>query len=246
MSVPVRIVSLVPSISELLWDLGLEHQLVGITKFCIHPDKMFRSIQHIGGTKDLNLEKIVALHPDLILANKEENQKEQIEILQKKFKVLVTDINSYEEALCAIDDIGKYTSRELESAKMTHEIECAFRSLQHQSTTRKRVLYLIWQKPFMVVGENTFIHSMLEKAGFENCCNRSRYPVVTLEEIAEMKPDYLFLSTEPFPFKETHFSQFSFLQPNQIKLVDGEMFSWYGSRLKYAPAYFNQLLSATR
>lgn len=237
----MRIISLVPSITELLCDLGLEKNLVGITKFCIHPDSVFHNVQKVGGTKNLRLDLIRSLSPDLIIANKEENVKEQIEELSAEFNLLLTDVNTFDEAIEMIHTIGAMTNTKECADRMVSEVQEAFSSLIH-SGTKKRVIYLIWRDPFMAAGTNTFIHSMIEKIGLVNCISAERYPELSVREMQEFNPDYILLSTEPYPFKEEHKKEFMPLSENKIIVVDGEMFSWYGSRLKLAPVYFKQLL----
>lgn len=238
---PQRIVSLVPSQSELLWDLGLKDRLAGITKFCIHPRQMFESIARIGGTKTLNIEKIRALKPDLIIGNKEENERSQIEALQKEFTVWMSDIYDLEDALKTITAIGELTNTTEKANTITEEIRLSFHELPFLD---KSVLYLIW-KPYMAAGRGTFIGSMLEKIGLKNVISEddSRYPQLSLEEIRALNPELIFLSSEPFPFKQTHADELQHILPGtKIVLVDGELFSWYGSRLLESVAYFHELV----
>jgi ABC-type Fe3+-hydroxamate transport system substrate-binding protein len=239
---PKRIVSLVPSQSELLWDLGLQEQLVGITKFCIHPKSMFESVSRVGGTKTLSLEKIRSLKPDLIIGNKEENERTQIEALQKEFKVWMSDIYTLEDALKTITAIGELTGT-LDKAKTISEgIAHSFQQLPY---CEKSVLYLIW-KPYMAAGKGTFIGDLLMKIGLKNVIHEeeSRYPQLTMEEIVALKPELVFLSSEPFPFKQMHAHELQLALPDsKIILVDGELFSWYGSRLLKSVAYFHELLN---
>ena len=239
---PRRIVSLVPSQTELLADLGLEEEVVGITKFCVHPERWFSSKKRVGGTKTVNLEKVAALQPDLIIGNKEENVREQIEWLEKRFPVWMSDVRDLNDACNMIEQVGALTGKPDEAAGLSEHIRTAFEALPVPEQ-RRPCAYFIWRKPYMVAGSDTFIHHMLERAGFENVFGRlSRYPEVTLEQVAEARPDVLLLSSEPYPFAEKHFSAFQEYLPNiPLRIVDGEMFSWYGSRLLFAPAYFLQL-----
>lgn len=238
--IPLRIISLVPSISELLWDLGLQQELIGITKFCIHPDEMFRKVERIGGTKTLDLEKIKSLQPDLIIGNKEENVKEQIEELKKDFNLILTDVNTVEEGLEMIHSIGLATDREAISLQIVKDIKREFSSLK-SIQPKSRVIYFIWKSPYMVAGQDTFIHSMLEAAGFENCICDLRYPEIALEDCKKLNPDHVLLSTEPFPFKEDNLNEFKDAGFSSVHLVDGELFSWYGSRMRKSAAYFTKL-----
>lgn len=237
----MKIVSLVPSITALLYTLDLETAVVGITKFCVHPEHWFRTKTRVGGTKDLHIEKIAALQPGLIIANKEENVKEQVEALQQRFPVLVTDVNSYGTSLEMIRTIGTATQRRNEAAVLITAIEKAFGQLD--SPVQKTAVYFIWNDPWMTVGGDTFISDMMARAGFLNLyASHSRYPVINPEALKALQPEYLLLSSEPYPFKEKHKAALQQLLPDTtILLVDGELFSWYGSRMLQAPAYFKKL-----
>jgi ABC-type Fe3+-hydroxamate transport system substrate-binding protein len=241
-NIPCRIISLVPSQTELLSDLGLENEVVGITKFCIHPERWFQTKTRVGGTKQLKPDIIRKLAPDLIIANKEENVKEQVEELSRHFPVWTSDVNNLEGAYEMIRQIGIITEKKEIAELLVDRLQ---RNFSPPSTPGSwlRAAYLIWQKPFMTVGGDTFIHSMMEVAGFDNVFkDRLRYPEITLEDLEKTSCQLLFLSSEPFPFKQKHVEE---LQPHlcktKIVLVDGEMFSWYGSRLLKAPGYFEQL-----
>jgi ABC-type Fe3+-hydroxamate transport system substrate-binding protein len=241
---PKRIISVVPSQTELLYHFGLEEKVIGITKFCIHPKHWFSTKTRIGGTKNLLLEKIKSLQPDLVIANKEENVQEQIEALAQWYPVWVSDVNKLEDALTMIATIGAITGTAEKATSLKTHIAQAFQSLQ---TTALEVLpktvYLIWKDPFMTVGGDTFIHNMLQCAGFNNLfVHKSRYPQTSLQEIQAMNCELLFLSSEPYPFRQKHIDELQAHLPHtKIILVDGEMFSWYGSRLQWAPVYFREL-----
>ncbi|MFT7114026.1 MAG: ABC-type Fe3+-hydroxamate transport system substrate-binding protein [Candidatus Azotimanducaceae bacterium] len=240
---PKRIVSVVPSQTELLYDLGLEDRVVGITKFCIHPDTWFRSKTRVGGTKNLNLEVIAALNPDLILANKEENTKEEIEALAKLYPVWISDIYNLNDAYAMIKGIGEITNSRLAADKIVQKISSNFSALEKLEHSAS-CIYLIWKSPYMCAGTDTFINDLLGLCGFQNLI-QGRYPVLTAKEIQKLNPEYILLSSEPYPFKEKHIKELQLLCPNaNIRLVDGEHFSWYGSRLINAPHYFNKLLKA--
>ncbi len=238
---PQRIISLVPSQTELLYDLGLEDEVTGITKFCIHPQKWFRSKTRIGGTKQLHLNQIRELTPDLIIANKEENTREQIEELAKEFPVWTSDVNNYSQALEMIMAIGKMTGKEMEAQKLFDEIRKEFSKLS--AVKKYRAAYFIWKDPYMVAGHDNFIHDMMQHAGFENVfSDRTRYPSISIDELKSLNCEVLLLSSEPYPFSQKHIDELQPLLPGiKILLVDGEMFSWYGSRMAKAPAYFMQL-----
>ena len=242
---PQRIISLVPSITELLYDLNLSTQVVGITKFCVHPPEWFQTKEKIGGTKNVNIEKIKALQPDLIIASKEENVKEQIEILAKLFPVCLTDVCSYDDAMQMILNIGEITLKKTEAFALSNIIQAEFNTLL-KPTHSINTIYLIWKDPYMTVGGDTFIHDLMQKIGLRNMFGeQNRYPQITLEELAILNPQLILLSSEPYPFKEKHIREIqTFLPTAKVMLVDGEMFSWYGSRMKYMPAYFNKLLAA--
>ncbi|MFM7024051.1 MAG: ABC transporter substrate-binding protein [Flavobacteriales bacterium] len=237
-----RIISVVPSLTELLFDLGLKEEVVGITKFCIHPDEWLHSKTRIGGTKQLNIEAIKKLNPDLIIANKEENEKEQILELAKDFDVLLTDIKTLDDALIAMYDIGKAVGKEKEALQINSQIQQEFEKLiPHKNT---HVAYLIWRDPYMSINRNTFIHHLMALNGWQNVFgdHNDRYPMTDIEIIREKNPEYIFLSSEPFPFAQKHADEIAAQLPEcKVILVDGEMFSWYGSRLKRAVTYFHEL-----
>lgn len=239
---PKRIISLVPSQTELLSCLSLEKDVVGITKFCVHPEEWFRTKTRIGGTKNVDLEKITSLQPDLIIANKEENVKDDVEALAASFPVWVSDVNDLQDALSMIVSLGKVTGREDTAQQLATNIKTAFAQLKTPSKN-PRTAYLIWKDPYMTVGGDTFIHSLLEAAGFGNVFEeKTRYPIITIKELQATNCELLLLSSEPYPFKEKHIAELREQLPAaKILLVDGEMFSWYGSRLLHAPAYFAAL-----
>jgi len=224
--------------------LNLDEAVVGITKFCIHPNSWFVQKPRIGGTKNPNLDRIGALQPDLIIANQEENNQSDVLSLAQSYPVWLTDVHDYTSAISTIRMLGQCTYRETEAEQVITSIETAWKQIKIPFPKPKRVLYLIWQNPYMSVGGDTFIHSILEKAGFQNILsNRKRYPVITLEEMADAQPDYLFLSSEPYPFRAVHIDDLQQKLPKtSIHLVDGEAFSWYGSRMMRTPAYLSKQL----
>jgi len=244
-SVPKRILSLVPSQTELLFKLGLDSEIVGITKFCLHPHEKVRSKLHIGGTKQLNIPLIKEIAPDLIIANKEENDKGQVEDLMALCPVWVSDIYDLSSALQMIIGVGEIVSRVNESKLLIDLIEESFAKLHRIDDLQ--VAYLIWRKPYMAAGQGTFINAMLNLCGFKNVIQHERYPVISSDDIVKAKPDILFLSSEPYPFVVKHIAEFQTMLPfAEILLVDGEMFSWYGSRLLHAPAYFNSVIQSLK
>lgn len=231
-----RIVSLVPSQTELLVDLGLEDRIVGVTKFCVHPKGLKKQKTIIGGTKNFHFDKIDALQPDLIIGNKEENYQEGIALLEKKYPVWMSDIYTLKDALEMMKGIGEITGTIVQADNLIHEISQDIASLAQQN--KGTAVYLIWKDPMMTVGPQTFIHDMLDRAGFTNLVQEPRYPKLSLEDLKKLSPDFLLLSSEPFPFKQKHIDEFAtHLPQTQVQLVDGEMFSWYGSRLRYFKEY---------
>ena len=242
---PQRIISLVPSQTELLFDLGLNKEVVGITKFCIHPNEWFRSKKRIGGTKQLNLSAIRELQPGLIIANKEENLQQQVEELEKEFPVWISDIGNLQDACDMIRMIGELVDKNQRAREISADIMKRFVQLDSiaENYEHPRTTYLIWKDPLMTVGGDTFINDMMNYAGFKNVFgDQYRYPITSFEELNSLQCELLLLSSEPFPFKQVHADEIQKHLPNtNIALVDGEMFSWYGSRLQYAPAYFTQL-----
>ncbi len=239
---PSRIISLVPSQTELLFSLGLQNEIVGITKFCIHPLSLCKNKEKIGGTKNLNTDKIFKLNPDIVFANKEENVKEQITLLKSKgIPIWTSDIKTLQDALSMIHEIGRITDKIKMTNEMIEKIESGFNSLSKRIPTK--VAYLIWKDPYMTIGSDTFINEMLSKLGLKNIFDDSiRYPIVTLEEIKIKNPDLILLSSEPFPFKEKHVLEIKKVCINSaIKVVDGTFFSWYGSRLLESINYFQNI-----
>lgn len=239
---PVRIVSLVPSQTELLFDLGLQDRVVGITKFCVHPEEWFRSKTRIGGTKDVDIEKVKSLNPDLIIGNKEENTLKDIKALRKIAPVWISDVNNLEQSIEMIQSVGEICNVSPKANEISKQITENFNSF-NSKVKGKSVLYFIWKNPYMVAAKDTFIDSILtNQLGLNNqLSSQNRYPSIELNDVSE-EPDYIFLSSEPYPFKEKHTEEINKIFPNaKVALVNGEYFSWYGSRLIGAPAYFDKL-----
>jgi ABC-type Fe3+-hydroxamate transport system substrate-binding protein len=241
-----RIISLVPSITELLFYLQLENEVVGITKFCVLPENWFRNKTRVGGTKNINYSIVDQLCPDLIIANKEENVKDQIEKLAGKYDVFVTDVNTLSDAITMINEVGKLTGKTMKASSLANEITDGFETLQQISSSKRKIrtAYFIWKDPFMVAGSDTFINDMMTYCGFENIFARQkRYPEITLNEVVENDCELIVLSSEPYPFKYKHKDELQKKFPQiKIMLADGEMFSWYGSRLLESVHYFNKIL----
>lgn len=237
---PQRIISLVPSQTEFLADINLETNVVGITRFCVRPSDWFYSKARVGGTKDPDVDRILALKPDLILANAEENTKETVAALEHLHPVWVSDVNDLGSALQMMQMIGNLTWRHDTAKDWVDRIQERFRVLSLEPTGLK-VLYLIWKGPWMAAGKDTFISSMIAEAGFENVVKGDRYPELTMEEIHRLSPDLIFLSSEPYPFSESHAHELQHLTGIPTHCVDGEMFSWYGTRLLHSATYFAEL-----
>ncbi len=240
---PERIVSLVPSQTELLVDLGLEENIVGVTKFCVHPEHLRKIKKVVGGTKKVHYNKISALNPDIILCNKEENTPEMVKELEKICPVHVSDIISLEDAMEVIVQFGEIFGKTDISVSIVKNFNydlSKFRSIQK---TPRKVIYLIWRNPWMAAGKDTFINTLLELNNWENVVheNDNRYPEIIIQDLEILNPDLVLLSSEPFPFKEKHIIEIKEHYKGQVELVDGEYFSWYGSRLIPAIKYFEKL-----
>jgi iron complex transport system substrate-binding protein len=241
---PSRIVSLVPSQTELLIDLGLETSIVGVTKFCVHPSNLRKQKAIVGGTKQVKFEKIKALAPDIIFCNKEENTKEMVAELEKIAPVWISDVNSIQDCVEMIQSFGEIFLVEAKAKEMIESIQnelVNFEKAMLEKPTFKTA-YLIWKDPYMVAGRNTFINTLLDLNKFQNIfANRNeRYPEILINELKTA--DLILLSSEPFPFQQKHIDELSQALDNKnVLLVDGEYFSWYGSRLKEAFRYFRTL-----
>lgn len=240
---PQRIVSLVPSQTELLHYLGLEERVVGITKFCIHPHEWYRKKTRVGGTKNVDFDKVRALEPDLIIGNKEENNQRDIEQLQGQYPTWVSDIYTLEDVYEMMTQLGIVLGVTPKTTVLVEQLRRDMDSLQANQAPNKRVAYFIWRKPWMVAAHHTFIDHLLGLAGFINVFGtQERYPEIELEQLAIAQPEIIFLSSEPYPFKEKHQMELAMICPGAaIELVDGEMFSWYGSRLLHTANYIQNL-----
>lgn len=238
----MKVVSLVPSITEALFDLGLtENEIIGRTKFCIHPSEKVKNVPIIGGTKNINIEKIKALQPDLILANKEENVKEQVEALMPEFKVTVTNVENIEDNYYLLKSLGKTFHKEEIAQLFNLKIYEILQSTKLK--TPIKAAYLIWKNPYMTVGSDTFIHKILHEIGFINIFkDQKRYPEIQVEDLKDA--EVIMLSSEPFPFKEKHIEELKEIYPNKkIMIVDGEAFSWYGTHIAKCESYFKELMA---
>lgn len=244
---PKRIISLVPSITETLYEMGLEEQIVGITRFCVHPYHFKSTKTVVGGTKQVKFDKITDLQPDIIIANKEENTEEIVSQLQEICPVWVTDIETFDDTIQMIKDFGELFKRKTDAQKWTEKLIFAktdFEAYMKDVPFRKAA-YLIWRNPYMVAGEHTFINHLLEMNHFTNIYagREERYPEVEIRKMRiQGDPELVFLSSEPYPFKEEHAFEIGRATHHaKTVFVDGEMFSWYGTRLFKAFQYFKQL-----
>jgi ABC-type Fe3+-hydroxamate transport system substrate-binding protein len=237
---PRRVVSLVPSQTELLADLGLGDAVVGLTRFCVHPEGWKRRKPIVGGTKNLRLDRIEALRPDLVLANREENEREQVEAVAAFAPVYVTDVATVEDAVAMIRAVGRLVDRAACADALADEIARGFDDLDGAEPLR--AAYFIWRRPWMSAGGDTFISDVMRRARLVNVFGaRARYPEVTTDEIAAAQPERLLLSSEPYPFKAEHAAELEEATGTPAALVDGEVFSWYGSRMRHAPPYLRAL-----
>jgi len=238
---PKRIISLVPSLTELLVDLGLEDRIVGVTRFCVHPIHLRKKANIVGGTKQVRNKKIQNLQPDLIFANKEENQPEDIEELEKICPVHVSDVQTIKGCYKLIEQYGNLTDTAKEAKIINDQLKNAQADFTNfiKDKSQLKVAYLIWKDPWMAVGGDSFIHEMLKINHYDNVFkHQKRYPEIKLADLEDA--DHVFLSTEPYPFKEENTEELP-VDPAKVKIVDGEYFSWYGSRLIQAFSYFKKL-----
>ncbi|RYY61966.1 MAG: cobalamin-binding protein [Chitinophagaceae bacterium] len=238
-----RIISLVPSLTELLYDLGLDQEVIGITRFCVHPRHWYRSKTRIGGTKDLNVSLVRNLHPHLLVASKEENIKEQVQALATDTAVWLTDIRTLEDALLLIRQAGTLTGHQQQAHRIHDIVAGSFARIRPLAAEPVRTAYLIWKNPYMTVGDDTFIHHMMAAGGFVNVfTGQQRYPVTDAGQLRAKNLQVLLLSSEPYPFREKDLDELQSQLPGvAVALVDGELFSWYGSRLQHTAAYLQKL-----
>ncbi|WP_033956242.1 ABC transporter substrate-binding protein [Psychroserpens jangbogonensis] len=242
---PKRIVSLVPSQTELLVDLGLMDTIVGVTKFCVHPKQLRKEKAVVGGTKQVHFDKIKALKPDIILCNKEENTKEMISELEQIAPVHISDIYTIEDSLELMKMYGELFDVTEKSQSIIDEIKMKIKAFDELMTDQPKlkVAYFIWKKPWMVAASQTFINEILSLNNFENIYQDvNRYPEIKLSELKNKQPDIVLFSSEPYPFNDNDIKEFKSVYPEiKVIIVDGEAFSWYGSRLVKAFDYFEEL-----
>lgn len=235
-----RIISLVPSQTEFLYAIGLEDKIAGQTVFCVNPPDAYKKSFKVGGTKKVKYDKIAECRPDLIICNKEENTEEIVEKLARDYPVWVSDIKNTDDAFVMMSELGKLLGAEKKSTELIEKIKSSLKS------SRKihiyDAVYLIWRKPYMAAGADTFVSHMMKRAGFINMIHAKRYPELSEEDLITLNPPLVLLSSEPYPFNEKHAGELKKLLPgSKIICVDGEMFSWYGSHLLNSQNYFNEL-----
>lgn len=243
---PRRIVSLIPSTTELLCHLGLADALVGITVYCIEPRDVVTTKQKIGGEKNPDVAAIVALAPDLVITNVEENRREDVEALRAAgVPVWVVYPRSVDDTVRFIRELGAITDAAARADALADEIAALAASARAAGAQRTpaRVFYPIWRGPYMTINRDTYIHDVLRTVGAVNVFGErpERYPTVTLEEVAACRPDVIVLPDEPFRFRRVHVKEFEGMT-GRIHLMDGKLFSWHGPRLAEAlrtlPALF--------
>jgi ABC-type Fe3+-hydroxamate transport system substrate-binding protein len=229
-----KIVSLVPSLTELIIDFGLKDQLIGRTRFCVNPEDEVEDIPIMGGTKNPRLDKIRKANPDYIIANKEENRPQDIKTLMDDFEVNVTEIQTIKDALITIHELGQILEVADTAPKLITDIQQRLEERPDEAPLR--TAYLIWKDPWMTVGYDTYIHDVMSHWNLSNVFSeKSRYPEFELDDLKDYNPDLILLSSEPYPFKEKHIAQIEESYPAaRVLLVEGQWFSWYGSRMKHA------------
>jgi ABC-type Fe3+-hydroxamate transport system substrate-binding protein len=250
----MRIVSLCPSLTELVFDLGLGDSLVGVTKFCVHPADRVRGIEKVGGTKTPKVERIAELAPELVLLNEEENRAEDAEALEAAgLACHISFPKTAIETAEMVRSIGEAVGRPDKAEDIARSIEDAARLVREESEGKSavRYAYLIWREPLMSVSGDTFISDLLRLAGGENAFvdRPKRYPVVEARDLAAAGLDAVLLSTEPYPFQEKHVAEVSRhtgLAPEIFHIVDGEMLSWHGSRTPAGIEYAAEVIGRIR
>jgi len=228
-----RIVSLVPSITELVCELGLADRLVGRTGFCIHPKEALKRIPKVGGTKSVNLEKVRRLAPTHAIVNVDENRKETADALAAFVpNVIVTHPLAPLDNLALYRQIGDAFGKQREAEDLCARFELIYRDVVKKTFSRKRVLYLIWKGPWMTVSRDTYVSRTLALFGLQTLPESAgtRYPEISLEEPWLEEVDFVLLSSEPYRFQEKHLEEISAILNKPAHLIDGEMTSWYGSR----------------
>ncbi len=241
---PRRVISLCPSLTETLFDLGLDELVIGRTDYCVHPEDKVTAVQSVGGPKSVSLPAVESLLPDVILAVKEENDKKTLEsIASLYYKCVIFDINCVDGALKMIEKLGEIFGRRERAAAMRASIGEGF-SRVGRAAKNPSFIYMTWSSPYIAAGTGNYINSLLSGFGFNNCLSGSfrRYVRMELNELKRLKPDIVFLPSEPYNYTIADRIKFEKLFPaSKVVLVDGEMFCWYGSRMQKAGGYLKDL-----
>ena len=229
---PKRIVSLVPSLTELVFALGAGEALVGRTRFCEEPSELVGRVPVLGGTKNPNVERIQEAAPDLVLANKEENRREDVEALRRMgIEVLLTDPNTLDEAIAMVLLLGDVLAQPAAARRIADETGSALS--EGPVVDGLRVLVPIWWNPLMALGSGAYGHDLLERCGAVNVlASRTRYPEITQDEARDLRPDAILLPDEPFPFDASHVAELGSIAPARV--IDGKLLWWYGPRMPAA------------
>lgn len=243
---PLRLVSLVPSTTETLFAIGRGDDLLGYTRFCVHPADRIEPEKWVGGTKNPKIERILALQPYLVLANREENREEEIAALEAAgVPVWVAEPRTVPDAIADLRAMGTLLGREEKTERLAQQIEEKVGEARAHALTTERptAAYLIWREPWMVAGQATFIASLLAEGG-ARIPFAGRYPEVSLDELRRV--ELVLLASEPFPFTETHRAELiaAGLEPARVRLVDGERLSWHGTRLLHGLPYLREALKS--
>jgi len=249
-----RIVSLVPSLTELLFDLGLTDRLVGRTQFCVHPNPAVNKVTSVGGTKKIDMEILRGLEPTHVLVNVDENPKEMADDLSAAgYDVVVTHPLTVADNRALYRLIGGIFGAAEEAERLETKFDAALDAVTSAAAgwPERRVLYLIWRKPWMTIAPDTYIADMLALANLRslNTGSPDRYPEICLDAAILERVDDVLFSTEPFPFTEKHLDAFRREFPDhaaKARLIDAEMVSWYGSRAVPGLHYLAQFRNGPR
>jgi ABC-type Fe3+-hydroxamate transport system substrate-binding protein len=244
-----RIVSLVPSLTEALFVFGAGPRIVGRTRYCLWPPRAVGRVPSVGGTKKVDVARLLALEPDLVIAVKEENSRENVEKIQAAgVPVFVGAPESVEGALWLLRELARVVDAPRAEVVLS-SIERVYGRLREERSERRRVFAPIWKNPYMSVGSDTYAHDVLETCGAENvCAGSTRYPVLTLEEVEAAQPDIILLPDEPYPFCADDLEAFYALdvpaaREDKIFLVDGKLLTWYGPRMASSLTQLAAILS---
>ena len=249
---PERIVSLVPSLTEALFALGVGPQVVGRTRYCTQPPRAVGRVAKVGGTKKVDAERVLGLEPDLVVAVKEENTREDIEGLKEAgVPVFVGAPETVEDALEMLRELADLVGATEDVAEaVLGPIERVYQRLRREPGRVRKVFAPIWKGPYMSVGSDTYVHDVLETCGGENVCGSfARYPVVSLEGVEVLEPEVVLLPDEPYPFSAEDLAGFYALdipaaREDRIHLIDGKLLTWYGPRMASSLAQLSALLRA--